>query len=93
MKGHSMMSIVKQSLLAAAAASLVMTPVVAQAKTRAGDNSPVLTSSIAKPGVGRSAKGEKVGGSSFIIAILAAAAAIGAVILIADSDEDASPGT
>jgi hypothetical protein len=87
------MTIMKKAIVAAATASMILAPAAAQAKTRAGDNSPVLTSSVAKPGVGRSAKGEKVGGSSILIAILAAAAVVGAIVVATDGDDDASPGT
>jgi hypothetical protein len=87
------MTIFKQAIVAAASASMMLAPVAAQAKTRAGDNSPVLTSTAAKPGIGRSAKGEKVGGSSILIAILAAAAVVGAIVVATDGDDDVSPGT
>ena len=87
-----MMRIVKKAVVAAAVAGLVVTPAVAQTKTRAGDNSPVFTSGKAKPGVGRSAKGEKLGSEGVLIGILAAGAVTGAIIAIAD-DKDLSPGT
>jgi hypothetical protein len=85
-------------IMTAAAASLAFAPIAVQANTRAGDSAPVYTSSAAQPGLARSAEGEDfVGRPGVLIALFAAAAAIGAIILIADeddedTDENQSPG-
>ena len=84
----------------AAAVGLAMAPVAAQANTRAGDQSPVYTSSTAsQPGLGRSEEGESVVGvPGILIGIFAAAAVIGGIVIAAseddeDTDETQSPGT
>lgn len=81
-------------VFAAAAASMAMTPIAAQAGTRAGDTTAVY-SAAAVPGIGRSAEGESLaGGSDIIIALLAAAAIIAGLVLASDSDDNGqSPGT
>lgn len=79
----------------AAIAGLAFAPIAAQANTRAGDSTPVYTSSTAQPGVGRSAEGESlVGVPSIILALLAGAATIASIVVASDSEEDdVSPGT
>lgn len=89
-----MMKAVNRIILTAAAASMTVLPVAAQANTRAGDNGAIYSTST--PGLGRTADGEEVGGSgvSIILAILAAAAVIGGIIIAADPNDDSqSPGT
>jgi len=89
-----MMKTVNRIILSAAAASMAVLPVAAQANTRAGDSGAIYSTSA--PGLGRAAEGEEVGGggTGIIIAILAAAAVIGGIIMATDSDDDGqSPGT
>lgn len=89
-----MMKTVNRLFLTAAAASMAVLPVAAQANTRAGDSGAIYSTSA--PGLGRDAEGEEVGGSGvgIILAILAAAAVIGGIIVAADSNDDGqSPGT
>lgn len=87
-------------IVTAAAASMAFTPIAVQANTRAGDSAPIYASnSASQPGLARDAEGESfVGRPGVLIALFAAAAAIGAIVLIADeddedSDENQSPGT
>lgn len=88
-----MIKTVNRMILTAAAASMVVLPVAAQANTRAGDSGAIYSASA--PGVGRTAEGEELGGGiTIILAILAAAAVIGGIINATDSDDDGqSPGT
>lgn len=90
-----MMKLVTRLSLTAAAASLAVLPIAAQANTRAGDNAAVYSTSASQPGVGRAAEGEQAKGGFGIILGILAAAAIGAGIFFAqDSDDDGqSPGT
>lgn len=89
-----MMKTVSRALVTAAAASMAFAPIAVQANTRAGDNTPVYTTNSAQPGLARDAEGESVkGGSGILLAIFAVAAAIGGIIVIADSDDGQSPGT
>jgi hypothetical protein len=88
-----MMKTVNRMILTAAAASMAVLPVAAQANTRAGDSGAIYSTS--GPGLGRDAEGEdlKGGGVSIILALLAAAAVIGGIIYATDSDGDGqSPG-
>jgi hypothetical protein len=77
-------------IVTAAAASMAFAPIAAQANTRASDSAPVYTSGAAsQPGLARAAEGESfVGRPGVLIALFAAAAAIGAIILIADEDDE-----
>jgi hypothetical protein len=50
-------------MAAIAAAGLVMTPIAAQANTRAGDSAKVYSVSNAQPGVGRATEGEGIVGA------------------------------
>ena len=90
-----MMKTMSRLMVTAAAASMVVAPIAAQANTRAGDNAPVYTSEAAQPGTAREADGEEMrGGGSTILLLLAAAAAIAGIVIAADNeDDDQSPGT
>ena len=89
-----MMKTVSRVLVTAAAASMAFAPIAVQANTRAGDNAPVYTADFAQPGLGRATDGEDVKGATGIILLLfAAAAAIAGIIVVADTDNGASPGT
>ncbi len=90
-----MIKTMSRLMVAAAATSMAVAPIAAQANTRAGDSAPVYTSSVSQPGLARSAEGEELrGGAGILIALLAAAAAIGGIIAVADTeDDDQSPGT
>jgi hypothetical protein len=81
--------------VSAAAASMAVMPIAAQANTRAGDNAAVYSTSAAQPGVGRAAEGEDAkSGFGIILGLLAAAAIIGGVFFASDSDDNGqSPGT
>lgn len=60
------MNVVSRIMLAAAAASMTVLPVAAQAGTRAGDNGATYSvSSVSAPGKGRAAKGEGLFGLGF----------------------------
>jgi hypothetical protein len=81
-------------MMAAAAASMAVMPIAAQANTRAGDSGAVYRVAAA-PGLARTAEGESArSGSSIILALFAAAAIIGGIILATTSDDNCqSPGT
>lgn len=49
---------VTRIIASVAALSLVATPIVAQAKTRAGDSAATYSAPVAAPGLGRDAEGE-----------------------------------
>ena len=89
-----MTKFVSRALVTAAAATMAFAPIAAQANTRAGDNAPVYTNTVAQPGTARDAEGENIKGTPGILLLLfAAAAAIGGIIVIADSGDDGqSPG-
>ncbi len=82
-------------LVTVAAASMAFAPIAAQANTRAGDNTPVYSTSNAQPGTARAADGEELRGTpGILIALLAAAAAIAGIVVLAGNDsDDGSPGT
>lgn len=90
-----MMKTATRMMMAAAAASMTVLPVAAQANTRAGDSGAVYTSASAQPGLGRAAEGESVaGGLTIILALFSSALIIGGIILATESnDEGQSPGT
>lgn len=90
-----MIKTMSRMMVATAAAGLAFAPIAAQANTRAGDNAPVYSSSVSQPGLARSAEGEEIrGASGILIALLAAAAVIGGIIAVADTDDNGqSPGT
>ncbi len=89
-----MFKIASRMAMAAAAATMAIAPVAAQASTRAGDNGSVYSVSSA-PGIGRAAEGEQAGsGLSIILALFAGAAIIGGIVLASSSDDNGqSPGT
>ncbi len=79
--------------MTAAAASMAFAPIAAQANTRAGDSSTIYSASATSaPGVGRSADGESLEGTSGILAILFLAAAVAGIIIIIDDEDNQSPG-
>lgn len=82
-----------RALVGAAAAGMVFAPIAAQANTRAADNAPVYSVSVAQPGMAREAEGENVRGGSVILLLLALAAAGVGIYTLVDSDNPASPGT
>ena len=80
--------------LKAAVIALIASPIAAQANTRAGDSGAIYTASFAQPGSGRDADGESIAsGSSFLIGLLVGLGASGLIAIIADDDDDQSPGT
>lgn len=88
-----MMKTVNRMLLGAAAASMALLPISAQANTRAGDNGSVY--SVSAPGLGRAAEGEAaVKGASIVLLLLAGGLIIGGIIFATKSDDNGqSPGT
>lgn len=90
-----MIKLVTRLTMTAAAASMAVLPIAAQANTRAGDNAAVYSTSASQPGVGRAAEGEEAkSGFAIILGLLAAAGIIGGIFLAQDSDDDGqSPGT
>jgi len=90
-----MMKTMSRLMVTAAAASMVVAPIAAQANTRAGDSTPTYTSQSAQPGLERSAEGEEMrgGGSILLLLLAAAAAAAGIAIAAGNDDDDRSPGT
>lgn len=89
-----MFKIASRMAMAAAAATMAIAPVAAQASTRAGDNGSVYSVSSA-PAIGRAAEGEQAGsGFSIILALFAGAAIIGGIVFASSSDDNGqSPGT
>lgn len=81
---------ISRFVMTIAAAGLVFAPVGASGKTRAGDSTAKYTS-VASPGKGREARGEKLVAPGILLAILTAAAAAGIIVLI-DDDDNQSPG-
>lgn len=90
-----MMKIATRIAMTAAAASMAVLPIAAQANTRAGDSAAVYSVSAAQPGLGRDAEGENAkGGFGIVLGLLAAVAIIGGVFLASDSEDNGqSPGT
>lgn len=88
-----MMKTVNRVLLTAAAASMAVLPVAAQANTRAGDNGAIYSQSA--PGIGRDAEGESIGnGGKILLALIAAGLVTFGIIKATDSKDDGqSPGT
>lgn len=84
------MKTLSRMMLAAAASSLAIAPVAAQAGTRASEGA-----SISAPGQARSAKGEKAkSGSTIILALLASGLIVTGIAFSASSkDKGQSPGT
>lgn len=81
--------------MAAAAASMAVMPIAAQANTRAGDSGAVYSATASQPGLARSTNGEAFkDASSIFLALLASAAIIGGIIFATQSDDNGqSPGT
>jgi hypothetical protein len=88
-----MMKTASRMMMAAAAATMAIAPVAAQANTRAGDSGSVY--SVSAPGLGRSDKGESLtSGASIILGLLGFAAFVAGVYLATESDDKGqSPGT
>lgn len=75
---------VTRMIASMAALSLVATPIVAQAKTRAGDSNVTYSAPKSKPGAGRKAEGEgAAAGMLFIVGGIAVTAAVFASLLAA----------
>lgn len=84
------MNTVSRIMLAAAASSLAISPVAAQAGTRASEGS-----SLSAPGLGRTAEGESIkrGASTVVLAILASGLIIAGIVSASKSkDKGQSPG-
>lgn len=79
-------------MLVAAASSLAIAPVAAQAGTRASEGASL--SSVSAPGLGRTAKGESIKGASTIVLALFASGLVIAGIVSASKSKDKgqSPG-
>ncbi len=86
------MKTLSRIMLAAAASSLAIAPVAAQAGTRASEGSSL--SSVSAPGKGRVAKGESIKGASTVILALVAGGLVIAGIVTASKSKDKgqSPG-
>lgn len=90
-----MKKIATRFAMTAAAASLAVLPIAAQANTRASDSTAVYSVSAAQPGIGRAAEGESAkGGFGIVLGLLAAALIVGGIFLASDSEDNGqSPGT
>lgn len=80
-----------------AAAGLAMTPIAAQANTRAGDSGTFYAGSQSQPGLSRSAEGEDfISTSAFLVSLVLGAYLTGIVVIVADldgrDDDNQSPG-
>jgi ABC-type sugar transport system substrate-binding protein len=82
-----MMKTTARLMLTVAAAGLALSPIAAQANTRASDSNATYSVPSSQPGMGRSADGESIVGPGFLAVIAAAAAALGVYLLI-DDDSD-----
>ncbi len=82
-----------KAVLSAAALSLAVLPVAAQAGTRAGDSAGAFTAATSAPGLGRNTKGEKVGGTGVVLGLLAVAGIAAGIYIAVDSEQAQSPGT
>lgn len=80
--------IITRLALSAAAASMAIAPIAAQANTRAGSSGTFYSSSVSQPGTGRSVDGEEIAGIPAILAIVFAAATIAGIVIIAEDDDD-----
>ncbi len=83
------MKTLSRILLVAAASSLAIAPVAAQAGTRASEGA-----SVSAPGLGRTANGESVkSGSAIVLALLASGLLIAGIISATSSNDNGqSPG-
>lgn len=86
------MTITSKFIAAGIAASMVISPIAAQANTRAGDSGSVYAGAVSQPGLGREADGENLVGVPGIIAAIIAGAGIIAAIIIIEDDDNQSPG-
>lgn len=86
------MNNISRVLIAAAATSAAIFPVVAEAATRASAGT---FASASLPGFGRSANGEKAADATdIIVGVLATGAIIGGIVVAFDgNDKGQSPGT
>lgn len=95
--------IVSPIVLGAGAIGLALTPIAAQANTRAGDSASTYSAPApaSQPGAGRAADGENVAGAANLFALFMVGLwATGVVLAIADDgpdlvddEPDQSPGT
>lgn len=95
-----MTNLLSRYAMGAAAFCMALTPIAAQANTRAGDNSTIYSqSSLSQPGLARSANGSNLAntdndaGLAPIILGIIGGALIFIAIIITDDDDDQSPGT
>ena len=91
--GIEIMKTLSRIMLAAAASSLAIAPVAAQAGTRASEGASL--SSVSAPGQGRNAKGESVKGgvSTIVLGLLASGLIVAGIISASKSkDKGQSPG-
>lgn len=92
MMGTAMMKTFSRMMLAAAAATLAVTPIAAQAGTRASDNGAVY--SVSQPGLGREAEGEEfIFGLGFLLSFLIVSGTVLATVVFVETVLDQSPGT
>jgi len=86
------MKTLSRIMLAAAASSLAIAPVAAQAGTRASEGASF--SAVSAPGLGRTAKGESVKeASTILLALLASGLLIAGIISATSSNDNGqSPG-
>lgn len=95
-----MMTIMSRMAMTAAAASMALAPIAAQANTRASDNGAIYSpNSLSQPGLARSMNGSRLANiddaddlAPIILGLLGGALVIAAIIII-DDDDDQSPGT
>lgn len=90
-----MLKTMSRMMAAVAALGLVVTPVMAQANTRAGDNGTVYN--VSAPGLGRDDEGEDFAGIAPLALVIAVVTATVTAIITAaeqvDNDDGQSPGT
>lgn len=93
-----MAHILKKLLIAATTASLAVTPIAAQAGTRAGDSAKVYTAADVEPGMARAVEGERFAGGinamHVFLFVYVVAWTTGFIIEVTDDDSDLnqSPG-
>jgi len=86
--------IVSRIVLGAGAIGLALTPIAAQANTRAGDSARTYSAPASQPGAGRTVDGENVASAANLFALFMVGLwATGVVLAITDDDSDQSPGT
>ena len=95
MRASMKKNIASRIAVTVAAASMAITPIAAQANTRAGDSAALYSqSTVAQPGTNRQAEGEElIGDGAWLLALLAALLATAGVIIAIDDDDNQSPGT